>query len=112
MVRPCETIVEQLERRNYVKTFVLILLLALSFPVASQSGDDLKLFADFDPREGCETLEIRLDNFFTAYYETPGSIGYVVVRKGDNPIDNAFVYRKTLNYPNFATSRSAVMLRC
>jgi hypothetical protein len=89
----------------------LILLSAMFFATRGQ-GDDLKLVDEFDPRQGCETLEMRLDSFFTAITETSATIGYVVIKKGDNPVDNAFVYRKALHHAgfrNFPLGRYAVV---
>jgi len=63
-----------------------------------QVNADIKLVDEFDPRQGCETLERRLDSLFAEASNDARSSAYVVIHQGGNVFDNAIVYRKAINY--------------
>lgn len=80
---------------------IAILLLALGVGANGQVNDDIRLVDEFDPRQGCETLERRLDSLFEEASIDARSNAYVVIHQGDNVFDNAVVYRRAINYVRF-----------
>lgn len=91
----------------------LALILALSWiPVIGQLAD-LRLVDEFDPRHGCESLEMKLDHLFAEASQDTSSTAYVVIHQGDNAPDNAIVHQKAINYARFRgfpADRYAVLL--
>lgn len=95
-------------------TFVFVLLKGFSAAsVVGQGNRDLRLVEEFDPRQGCETMEMRLDLLFADASNDPSSTAYVVIHQGDSAFDNTVVHRKAVTYPRFRgfpPDRYSVML--
>ncbi|MEO5860678.1 MAG: hypothetical protein ABIR33_17230 [Pyrinomonadaceae bacterium] len=82
--------------------FVFVLFIGISAAsVVGQGNGNLRLVDEFDPRQGCETMEMRLDLLFADASNDPSSTAYVVIHQGDSAFDNAVVHRKAVNYPHF-----------
>ena len=84
-----------------MKTLALIFFSTLLFPVVGQVKDDLRLVNDFDPRQGCETLEIWIDGALAEASNDSQSTAIVVIHQGKNAFDNASVHRKAFNHARF-----------
>lgn len=67
----------------------------------SQINDNLKQVDEFDPRIGCETMEMKLDLLFSETSNHVRAKAYVVIHQGSNVFDNAVVHRKAVNYARF-----------
>ncbi len=78
-----------------------VLIFAASFRVSGQVDDGLVQVAGFDPRVGCETMELMLDGLLADASAIEGSTAYVVIHQGENAYDNAVVHRKALNHARF-----------
>ncbi|MEK7855237.1 MAG: hypothetical protein AAB288_04035 [Acidobacteriota bacterium] len=81
--------------------FIVTCILAPHYAVAGRVDDDLRLVDQFDPRDGCETVEMRLDSLFAEASKNAGSHAYAVIHQGSNVYDNAVVNRKAINYARF-----------
>ncbi len=84
-----------------MRSFALILFVFFWSSVGGQTSDDPKLIDEFDPRQGCETLERQLDLLFVEASHDSQSTAYVVIHQGDNAFDNAIVHRKAISYARF-----------
>jgi hypothetical protein len=78
----------------------LALTIFLVLPVVAQVNSDVTLVQEFDPRQGCETMERLLDSLFIAATESE-STAYVVIHQGTNVFDNAIVHNKANSYVRF-----------
>lgn len=91
--------------RQLVQTSNLLFLASMFFwsfsAVVGQISDDVRLVDQFDPRQGCETMEMGLDMLFAEASGTPSSTAYVVIHQGENAFDNAVVRRKAVQYRNY-----------
>ena len=100
-------------KRVLIVTCLLNLFVVGITAQGSGQGSDIRLIDEFDPRQGCETMEMRLDLLLAEASNSPSSTAYVVIHQGDNAFDNAVVHRKAANYPRFrgfSPERYSVML--
>lgn len=86
--------------------FIVVLITSIIFTslaaVVGQDNDSVRLVDEFDPRVGCEAMEMRLDLLFAEVSNKgASSIAYVVIHQGDSVFDNAVVQRKAVAYARF-----------
>jgi hypothetical protein len=81
----------------------LIAILLLAFRVGANGQEPPKavLVDEFDPRNGCETLEMRLGYFFAETSNDARSNAIVVIHQSDRVFDNILVYKKAINHARF-----------
>jgi hypothetical protein len=84
-------------------TYRKLLFCIVLFAATNLGQEPLKtiLVDEFDPRIGCETMEMKLDLLFSETSKDVRAKAFVVIHQGKNVFDNAVVHKKAVNYARF-----------